>query len=154
MFRSDEQLIEIEVGQMQRQHRRERLAVVGDKQAPAPIHLERIRARNFASRKLLAASRPVEAQLSIQTRAISSYSSVRAGRIVGGGIQTVPDSGVAVSGAKKKPPRQYREGFFNSIKCGRSLRSDQARSKRSRFITLVHALTKSFANFSLASALP
>src|SRR5260370_35815455 len=50
-----------------------------------------MRARNFASRKLLAASRPVEAQLSIQTRAISSYSSVRAGRIVGGGIQAVPD---------------------------------------------------------------
>ena len=64
----------------------------------------------------LASSRPVEAQLSIQTRAISSYSSVRAGRIVGGGIQTVPDSGVAVSGAKKKPPRQYCGGFFNSIK--------------------------------------
>src|SRR5258708_19457345 len=86
-----------------------------------------MRARNFASRKLLAASRPVEAQLSIQTRAISSYSSVRAGRIVGGGIQTVPDSGVAVSGAKKKPPRQYREGFFNSIKCGSSLRPLRAR---------------------------
>jgi hypothetical protein len=35
---------------------------------------------------LLASSRPVETQLSIQTRAISSYSSVRAGRINGGGI--------------------------------------------------------------------
>ena len=31
---------------------------------------------------------------------------------------------------------------------------NQARSKRSAFITLVHALAKSFANFSLASALP
>src|SRR5207237_6889403 len=42
-----------------------------------------MRARNFASRKLLASSIPVEAQLFIQTRAISSYSSLRAGRIVG-----------------------------------------------------------------------
>ena len=31
---------------------------------------------------------------------------------------------------------------------------DQARSKRSRFITLVHAATKSLTNFSLASAQP
>jgi len=30
--------------------------------------------------------------------------------------------------------------------------SDQARSKRSRFITFVHAATKSFANFSFESA--
>src|SRR6266700_8288475 len=45
-----------------------------------------MRARNFASRKLLVCSSPVEAQLFIQTRAISSYSSVRVGRIVGGGI--------------------------------------------------------------------
>ena len=35
---------------------------------------------------------------------------------------------------------------------GRSRRRDQARSKRSAFITLVQAATKSFANFSLASA--
>src|SRR3954454_14594492 len=62
-----------------------------------------MRTRNFASRKLLAASRPVEAQLFIQTRAISSYSSGRAGRIVGGAIQSVPDSNVAVFGARKKP---------------------------------------------------
>ena len=33
-----------------------------------------------------------------------------------------------------------------------SFRRDQARSKRSSFITLVHAAAKSFANFSLASA--
>src|SRR6516164_5423129 len=46
------------------------------------------RARNVASRKLLASSRPVETQLSIQTRAISSYSSARAGRITGGGIDS------------------------------------------------------------------
>ena len=32
------------------------------------------------------------------------------------------------------------------------VRSDQARSKRSRFITLVHAATKSFTNFSFESA--
>jgi catechol 2,3-dioxygenase-like lactoylglutathione lyase family enzyme len=31
-------------------------------------------------------------------------------------------------------------------------RRDQARSKRSAFITLVHAITKSFTNFSFASA--
>src|ERR1700674_2813788 len=65
-----------------------------------------IRARNFASRKLLASSNPVEAQLFIQTRAISSYSSARAGRIAGGGIQIGP--------RRKKPPRHYRGGFTNS----------------------------------------
>ena len=41
-------------------------------------------------RRLLASSSPVEAQLFIQTRAISSYSSARAGRIAGGGIQSSP----------------------------------------------------------------
>src|ERR1700744_5219429 len=45
------------------------------------------RARNLASRKLLASSRPVETQLFIQTRATSSYSSSRAGRIKGGGME-------------------------------------------------------------------
>src|SRR3954470_18100743 len=40
-----------------------------------------MRARNFASRKLLVSSRPVDAQLFIQTRATSSYSSDRAGLI-------------------------------------------------------------------------
>jgi hypothetical protein len=34
-------LVEIEIGQVQRQHRRERIAVVGDKQAPALLDLER-----------------------------------------------------------------------------------------------------------------
>src|ERR1700686_257271 len=62
-----------------------------------------MRARSVASRKLLGCSSPVETQLFIQTRAISSYSSLRAGRMVGGAIQSVPDSNVAVSGAKKKP---------------------------------------------------
>jgi hypothetical protein len=46
-----------------------------------------MRARNFARRKLLASSIPVEAQLFIQTRAISSYSSGRAGRMVGDGME-------------------------------------------------------------------
>src|SRR6266480_2712453 len=41
IFRSDEQLIEIEVGQMQRQHRRELPVIVGDKEAPAFLYLER-----------------------------------------------------------------------------------------------------------------
>src|SRR4029077_4267656 len=48
-----------------------------------------MRARNFASRKLLVSSSPVEAQLSIQTWAISSYSSTRAGRIVGSVIEAI-----------------------------------------------------------------
>jgi hypothetical protein len=34
-------LVEIEIGQVQRQHRRERIPVVGDKQAPALLDLER-----------------------------------------------------------------------------------------------------------------
>jgi uncharacterized membrane protein YtjA (UPF0391 family) len=34
----------------------------------------------------------------------------------------------------------------------RTFSQDQARSKRSAFITLVHAATKSFTNFSFASA--
>src|ERR1700739_4960316 len=48
------------------------------------------RARNFASRKLLASSSPVETQLFIQTRATSSYSSARAGRMVGVGMAGSP----------------------------------------------------------------
>src|SRR6266852_5002147 len=67
-----------------------------------------MRARNFASRKLLVSSSPVEAQLFIQTRAISSYSSARAGRMVGGGIENE-----SFRQAKKKPPRYYREGSFH-----------------------------------------
>src|SRR5436190_18192146 len=35
---------------------------------------------------------------------------------------------------------------------GKPFRRDQTRSKRSRFITLVHAATKSFTNFSFESA--
>src|SRR4029079_4145895 len=38
--------------------------------------------------------------------------------------------------------------------CFLSFRSDQARSKRSRFMTLDHAAAKSFTNFSFASADP
>src|SRR5258705_12004481 len=41
------------------------------------------RARNFASRKLLASSSPVDTQLFIHIRATSSYSSARAGRMIG-----------------------------------------------------------------------
>src|SRR5882672_11191869 len=48
-----------------------------------------MRARNCASRKLLASASPVEAQLFIQTHAISSYSSARAGRMVGGGMKNM-----------------------------------------------------------------
>src|SRR5579859_131608 len=45
-----------------------------------------MRARNFANRKLLASSSPVEAQLFIHIRAIPSYSSTRARRIKGADI--------------------------------------------------------------------
>ena len=38
-------------------------------------------------------------------------------------------------------------------RAGRPGRNDQARSNRSRFITLSHAATKSFTNFSFASSL-
>ena len=41
IFRGDEQLVEIEFGQMQRQHRRKLPVVVGDKEAPASLYLER-----------------------------------------------------------------------------------------------------------------
>src|SRR5712675_1049895 len=66
------------------------------------------RARKFASSKSLASASPVQTQLSIQTRAISSYSSVRAGRIVGGGMKNK-----SFRQARKKPPRYYREGSFH-----------------------------------------
>src|SRR6266704_6125248 len=67
-----------------------------------------MRARNCASRKLLASASPVETQLSIQTRAISSYSSARAGRMVGGGMKNK-----SFRQAKEKAPRYYREGSFH-----------------------------------------
>ena len=62
------------------------------------------------------------------------------------------------------PPREERGeagGWKRPIKnaplAGRwergACQRHQARSKRSRFITLVQAATKSFTNFSLASAL-
>src|SRR5260370_7952724 len=41
IFRGDEQLVEIEFGQMQRQHRRKLPVIVGDKEAPAFLYLER-----------------------------------------------------------------------------------------------------------------
>jgi ATP-dependent DNA ligase len=51
-------------------------------------------------------------------------------------------SGVATLGCGCPLARRPRKPF----------RRDQARSKRSRFITLVHAATKSFTNFSFESA--
>src|SRR3569833_4078649 len=45
-----------------------------------------MRARKLASRNSLASPRPVETQLSIQTRPISSYSPARAGRMIGSDI--------------------------------------------------------------------
>jgi hypothetical protein len=50
--------------------------------------------------------------------------------------------------AKEKAPREGIAGGFFSFN-----HNDQARSKRSAFITLVHAATKSLTNFSFASAL-
>src|SRR5258708_40325950 len=102
-----------------------------------------IRARNFASRKLLASSSPVEAQLFIQTRAISSYSSARAGRIAGGGICNEPRK-------IRKTLAVLSRGFLELQSKAKT--HDEARSKRSRFITLLHAATKPFTNFSFESA--
>ena len=50
------------------------------------------------------------------------------------------------------PALRTRGGYSAAIAIGGSLRA--TRSKRSRFITLVQASTKSFANFSFASAQP
>src|SRR5712672_3661136 len=41
IFRGDEQLVDIEFGQMQRQHRRKLPVIVGDKEVPAFLYLER-----------------------------------------------------------------------------------------------------------------
>src|SRR6266702_4653157 len=41
IFRCDEQLVQVELGQMQRQHRRERSVIVSNKQAPAFLDFER-----------------------------------------------------------------------------------------------------------------
>src|SRR5580692_10767492 len=49
---------------------------------------------------------------------------------------------------KRQPRPRQRPGCFRL----KPIRCDQARSKRSRFITLPHAATKSFTNFSFASA--
>ena len=87
IFRRDEQLVEIALGQMQRQHRREHAAVVGDEKAPAFFDLHRNPRAQLRQQKIAGVLEiPVEAQLFIQTRAISSYSSGRAGRMVGGGV--------------------------------------------------------------------
>src|SRR6185437_7036094 len=52
IFRRDEQLVEIEFRQMQRQHRRERAAIVGDKQAPALLDLERDACPQFRQQEI------------------------------------------------------------------------------------------------------
>ena len=51
----------------------------------------------------------------------------------------------------KPRPRAGETGVTISF-VWKAFRRDQARSKRSRFITLVHAATKSFTNFSFESA--
>jgi len=142
IFRGYEQLIEIHLRQVQRQHRRDDAVIVGDKQAPASLDLERNARAQFRQQKVARLFKPGRYQLFIQTRAISSCSSARAGRIAGGFIGTNPTED------KKNPrdiiarvsPASKRKTYF------------EARSKRSRFITLFHAATKSFTNFSFESA--
>jgi hypothetical protein len=68
---------------MQRQHRSKLPSVIATKRLQPLATSSGMRARNFASRESLASSSPVDTQLSIQTRAIPSYSSGRAGRIDG-----------------------------------------------------------------------
>lgn len=85
-----EQLIEIAFAKKQREHRGELSLMATKRLQPFSISIG-ARARNFASRKLLACSRPVETQLSIQTRETSSYSSRCAGRIRGGGMDALPE---------------------------------------------------------------
>jgi len=71
---------------MQCQHRGDLSAVVSNVEAPAFSISIGTRARRLASRYLLPSSSPVDTQLSIQTLATSSYSSNRAGRIVGADV--------------------------------------------------------------------
>jgi hypothetical protein len=86
VLRRDEELIEVIVARLQGQHRRQPAVVVGNEKVPAAFDLARDPGRRLASRKLLASARPVETQLSIQIRAMSSYSSGRAGRMFMGGF--------------------------------------------------------------------
>ena len=58
--------------------------------------------------------------------------------------------GACCVSAKTKRPGLL-PAFLEALE-GRPFSRDQARSKRSAFITLVHAATKSFTNFSFASA--
>src|SRR5712664_474625 len=118
-------------------------AVVGDEQTPALPDLERDACAQLRQQEIAGFRQPGR-DPAVHPDACDRVMFVRSG---------CADSGrehrnESFRQARKKPPRYYREGSvcFNCF--------DQVRSKRSAFITLVHALTKSFANFSLASALP
>ena len=87
---------------MQREHGGNRAVVVCDIEAPAVRDLLADAGARLASRKLLASPRPVETQLSIQTRPTSSYSSARAGRMMGSGID------VTLSFAGRAPTAAFR----------------------------------------------
>ncbi|OIQ65392.1 hypothetical protein GALL_530500 [mine drainage metagenome] len=52
IFRRHEQLIEIEIGQMQRQHCCDLAVIVGDEQAPALLDLERNACTQFCQKKI------------------------------------------------------------------------------------------------------
>src|SRR5205814_284602 len=54
----------------------------------------------------------------------------------------------------KPRPRVSETGVFYQLSASFSESEDQARSKRSAFITLVHAATKSLTNFSFESEHP
>src|SRR5450755_4004584 len=77
-----------------------------------------MRARSIASSGSLASSSPVEAQLFIQTRAISSYSSGRAGRMVGGATEYAP----GMTGKRKSPRDTIARAFSTSTEPGKILR--------------------------------
>jgi len=72
---------------MQRQHRRKRSAIVGDVERPALLDFERDARTQLRQQKMAWLFEPRRAQLFIQMRAISSYSSGRAGRMVGVDIE-------------------------------------------------------------------
>ena len=111
IFRGDEQLVEIEFGQMQRQHRRDRAAIVGDEQAPALLDLERNARAQFRQQEIAGILEPGG----------SPAVHPDAGDLVifvcpGGTDRSAAASNGSCASPranKKKPPRYYREGFFD-----------------------------------------
>jgi len=63
-------------------------------------------------------------------------------------------SGFSQKQKARKPAREPRKARPSVLPIQAAGTAAEARSKRSRCITLFHAATKSFTNFSLASAQP